>query len=679
MKKWVISALNKENANRIAKEFNIHVFPAMLLDIMNFNDDSEIEEFLSNDFDFSDPFLITDMDKAVVRISKAIKDFEGICVYGDYDADGVTSTALLYSYLEDVGANVMYYIPARDAEGYGLNNSAIDALKGKNIKLIITVDNGISAYEQIEYANSLGIDTIVTDHHTPPQNLPNAVAVVDPHREDDISPFKHFSGVGIAFKLVMALEDDELDTEELLYRYSDIAAIGTIGDVVSLTGENRFLVKAGLQRLNSDERLGILSLKENAGITNKEVTAGNVAFMLVPRINAGGRLGLSQKSVKLLLSENAEETKNIAAELGDDNKSRQQIEQDILRCVEKVLEENEHIKYQKIIVVEGEGWHQGVIGIAAARIKDKYGKPTIIITYDGENAKGSGRSVEGFPMCDGVAYCKELLTIFGGHPMAAGMSLPTANIDAFREKINEFADSLTVQFLPVLNIVCKLNPAVLNVDMVESLQLLEPYGSGNPTPIFGFYNLTLMGVVPLSGGKHLKLVFKRENTEVTALYFNTTVEDFPYVRGDLLNIAVTLDTNVYNNVKRVSVVIKEISFANQEHETLMLSNAVFEDLMLGKPITNSVKNELSVTRDDCAAVYRFLKHSGGFPFAKEILHHRLKRDGLSMGKLMVILQAMKELNLITINSTPTRLNIGVVENPPKVNLLSAPILQRLHG
>lgn len=677
MKKWVISQLDKDNAKRISEEFGIHILPAMLLDMMNFEDDSEIEEFLSEEFDFTDPFLITDMEQAVIRITEAINNFESICVYGDYDADGVTSTAVLYSYLDSVGANVMYYIPAREAEGYGLNNSAIDTLHEKGVKLIITVDNGISAYEQVEYANSLGIDTVITDHHTPPPQLPNAVAVIDPHRQDDISPFKFFSGVGIAFKLIMALEDEMLDVDDLLDRFSDIAAMGTIGDVVSLTGENRFLVKAGLRKINNNDNIGIQALRKNAGTNSKNQSAGSVAFTLVPRINAGGRLGLSQKSVKLLITDDSDEADIIAEELGQDNKERQDIEKDILAAVEKTLEENEQIKYQKIIVVAGEGWHQGVIGIAAARIKDKYGKPTVIISYDGENAKGSGRSVEGFALCDGVAYCKDLLTIFGGHPMAAGLSLPTANIDAFREKINEYADTLENTFFPVLNIACKLNPAAVTVEMSESLELLEPYGAGNPTPIFGIYNVVLSDIIPMSGGKHLKLVFKRNNAEISGLYFYTSTADFPYIKGDLLNVAVTLDVNEYKGVKSVSLMVKEISFSQQDNEKLLESNLLFEDLMIGKPVTAEMKKELCVTRDDFVIVYRFLKNNKGFPFAKEILHNRINNENISLGKLMTIIEAMKELGLITVNSKPDRLNIGVVENPPKVNILSAPILKDL--
>lgn len=677
MKKWVVAALNKENAVRISKQFNIHILPSMLLDVMNFDSDEEIEDFLSNDCDFSDPYLITDMDKAAQRISEAVNSFESICVYGDYDADGVTSTALLYSYLCEAGANAVFYIPSRDTEGYGLNNAAIEKLKESGVSLLITVDNGISACEQVDFANALGIDVIITDHHTPPEILPNAKAVVNPHRKDDLSPFKDFSGVGVVFKLIMALEDETLDIDELADKYSDIAALGTIGDVVSLTGENRKLVKAGLYNINSYHNTGIQALRECSGNKNKEMSAMNVAFTLVPRLNAVGRLGLSEKSVQLLLSDNKAQADLIANELDEDNRSRQEIEQRILESIEDELRADESLKLRRVIVIAGEGWHQGVIGIAAARIKDRYGKPTVIITYDGDSAKGSARSIEGFSMCDAVAYCKDLLTVYGGHPMAAGMSLPRENIDAFREKINEFAYSLEYIPLPTVKIVCKLNPAVLSVEMVESFEILEPYGAGNPSPVFGLYNLTLSGIYPVSGGKHLRLVFKRGNCELSAMYFGITQEQFPYIPGDILNLAVTLSVNEYNCTKSVSVFVKEISFSNMDLEKHMYSNVMYEDLRMGRTADSTVKKELSVTREECASVYRFLKANGGFAYDKEILYCRLNNSSISMGKLMVILRAMQELKLITMNSTSNMLNIKIVNNPPKVNLLSAPILKDL--
>lgn len=677
MKKWVLSNVDKNNVLRISKQFNIPAIPSIILDTMNFESDDELEAFIDEDAELSDPFLITDMDLAVMRISDAIVNNERICVYGDYDADGVTSTALLYSYLMSVDADVMYYIPSRESEGYGLNMNAIDILNQHEIDLIVTVDNGISSYYEIEYANSLGIDVVVTDHHTPPERLPNAAAIVNPHRKDDISPFKHFSGVGIAFKLVMALEDENLDMEELFDRYSDIAALGTIGDVVSLTGENRILVKEGIKRINADSRLGIAELRKAAGCDKKDISAGNIAFTLVPRINAGGRLGLCHKAVNLLITENPDEAREIAEELNEDNIERKEIEQEILRSVEKTLEDNDDIKYRKIIVVAGEDWHPGVIGIAAARIKDKYGKPTIIISCDGENAKGSGRSIEGFALCDGITYCKDLLTVFGGHPMAAGLSMKTENIDAFRERINEFADHVTNTFFPEIKLSCKLNPAAITVSGVEALSLLEPFGSGNPTPIFGIYDSVLTGIQPLSGGKHLKLNFKRESAEFSVLYFGQTPEAFPYIEGDKLNLAVTLDTNVYNNTKSVSIVLKELSFSDVEYEELMISNALFEEFFMGKPVTDKIRDELSVTRNDFVIVYQSLRSVGGFRFSADVLYRRINNKAISLGKLMLILKALEELKLITMNNTSDCLNIEVVKNPPKVEILSANILKGL--
>jgi len=446
MKIWRNEKFSRENVLAISQKNQISALSAMLLDEMMFQSDEDISDFISDKYFFEDPFLIKDMDKAVERIKTAVEYYEKICVYGDYDADGVTSTALLYSFLKSKNANVCFYVPSRENEGYGLNNNAIDYLNTENVELIITVDNGVSAYAQVEHAKELGIDVVITDHHELPEKLPNAIAVVDPHRKDDDSTYKYFSGVGLAFKFAMAYEGEKLDINDLLDKYSDIVALGTVGDLVNLTGENRMLVKEGLKRINNCKRLGLNALKEAAGLEKPELKAGDLAFSLCPRINAGGRLGLSIKSVRLLVTDNPSEAMAIAKELNDDNIERQEIEKKIVSEAERILYEDDNIKYKKIIVIAGEKWHQGVIGIVAARIKERCGKPTIIISYDGPFAKGSARSVEGFKMCDGVAYCKELLTIFGGHPMAAGFSLPTENIDAFRDMINEFADNVKQPF-----------------------------------------------------------------------------------------------------------------------------------------------------------------------------------------------------------------------------------------
>ena len=441
MKLWNIAELDRQEANAIQNEYGLPAIIAMLLQTRGIKTREEIEDFLNNESEIASPFEIKDMDKAADRVQRAIESGEMICVYGDYDADGVTSTALLYSYLETVGANVIYYIPSRESEGYGMNIGAVDTLAEKGVELIITVDNGIAANKEIAHAKALGIDTVVTDHHMPIDELPDACAVVDLHRPDCPSKFKQLSGVGVAFKLIMALEGEFCDVDMLLDNYADLLSIGTIGDIVELKGENRVFVKRGLQSIINSDRPGIAALIENSGLTGKPLTAGKVSFTLVPRINAVGRLGLSGKSVELLLTEDYEEAQQIAQAMGDDNAERRQIETEILQKIDIEIQQNPSLVLDKIIVIDGENWHQGVIGIVASRVKEAYGKPAIIISRDGDNAKASGRSVEGFALCDAVAECSDLLTHFGGHPMAVGLSLASENIELFRKRINEYANS----------------------------------------------------------------------------------------------------------------------------------------------------------------------------------------------------------------------------------------------
>ena len=348
-----------------------------------------------------------------------------------------------------------------------------------------------------------------------------------------------------------------------------------------------------------------------------------------------------------------------------------------MESVNQTLLSDDNIRFRKILVIAGEGWHQGVIGIVASRIKDRYGKPVIIITYDSENAKGSGRSIEGFPMCDGVTYCKELLTIFGGHPMAAGMSLPTANIDAFRDKINEYADKLTDSFYPTVKLACKLIPSKVTIPMVESLSQLEPYGMGNPTPVFGMYDVNIINITPLSAGKHIKLTLESNRKYFEVLYFNMSPQDFAYAVGDKVNIAVTAGINVYNSVKSISYIVKDICFSQSDNDTLLRSSTAFDELMSGKKPDDAMKKELSPARDEFAAVYRFLRKNKGFPHSCEALHARLDNPSVSYGKLCVIITALRELGLILTSGNFSKLNIIVVDDPPKVDILSAPILKEL--
>lgn len=676
MKLWTVAPFDKEAAKVIQNRYGLPGIIAMLLQIRNITTKEEIEDFLYNESELDSPLTIKDMDKAAKRVNAAVESGELICVYGDYDADGVTSTALLYSYLETVGANVIYYIPSRENEGYGMNQGAIDTLHQQGVSLIVTVDNGIAATQEIDYARSLGIETVVTDHHMPMGELPNACAVVDLHRADCPSRFKLLSGVGVAFKLIMAMEGEYCDTDALLDNYADLLSIGTIGDIVELKSENRVFVKRGLQSIMNTDRVGIQALMNHSGLGGKTLTAGNVSFTLVPRINAVGRLGLSGKSVELLLTENSEEAERIAAAMSCDNAERQKIERSIIEKIDERIQNCPSLVMDKVIVIDGEDWHQGVIGIVASRIKEIYGKPTIIISRDGDTAKASGRSVEGFALSEAVTACADLLTHYGGHPMAVGLSLNSDKIELFRRRINTYADSINTMPFDKLRIECKLNPASISAELVNDLKDLQPFGAGNPTPIFGFYNMTLVNIIPISNNKHLRLVFSRNNCTLSAMMFFTSADEFPYEKGAILDIAATLDINEYGGNQSVSVIVKALKANADDAQAILDSQRIFEDFCRGASLTDSQLRNIYPDREDFALLYRFLRDKGGYSYPTETLVNQLGQR-LSYGKIRVILEAMNELGLVEIREGLKKNNITLKQVSGKVSLESAQIIKQL--
>lgn len=676
MKKWTVAKLNKEKAVDISVRHELPMLISMLLDIRGITSDEEINDFLYNESDISDPFDAKDMQAAAERIKQAIEEYEKICVYGDFDADGVTSTALLYSYLEDIGANVMFYIPAREGEGYGMNIDAINLLNEQGVKLIVTVDNGIAAVQEIAYAKSIGIDTVVTDHHTPNNVLPEAVAIVDMHQVDCESSFKELSGVGVALKLVMAIEGEYCDSAQILDNYSDLACLGTVGDIVPLMGDNRVIVKNGLRHIGNSDRCGLNALIEQSGLSGRKITTGNISFTLVPRINAGGRLGLSKKTVSMLLTDDEDIALDIAQELCEDNTQRQTIEKEIIKDIDEMIKRNPSIVQNKIIVVCGENWHQGVIGIVASRLKEIYSKPSIVISIDEDACRASGRSVKGFSLCDAVFACSSLLTQFGGHPMAVGFGLERKNIDKFIDAINEYVKDIEMP-VPQLELDCKLNPAQLSVSLADQLSMLEPFGAGNPTPLFGLYNMTVSDIHEIGGGKHLKLTLARGSNSVFAMKFSTTRDEFEYQIGDVIDCAVTLDKNVYNNVENLSVIIREIRFSNVDEDNNINSKEMFEAFCRGDNISAQQAKSLLPNREEFALVYRYLRANGGFNHSIETLHYRLSCDKLTYGKLRVILECMSELSLIEIYEGMTLTKIRLCEVEGKVNLDDSLIISKL--
>lgn len=678
MKVWSVAKVNKERAIAMANRLEIQPLLAMMLDIRGITKEEDVINFLQENKDFSDPFLMKDMDKAVERITTAVENGEKICVYGDYDADGVTSTSLLYSYLSDsLGADVMFYIPTRTGEGYGMNKSAVDKIHSLGVTLIITVDNGISAREEIDYANSLGIDTVITDHHMPSGAIPKAVAVVNAHQQDDKSPFKDFSGVGVAFKLVMAIEGEYADVDSLLENFSDIATLGTIGDIVPLVGENRTLVKNGLRHIQNSDRIGINAMKQESGIAEKEINSSNVAFTLVPRINAGGRLGSSEKSVNLLLTEDEDEAVTIADKLGMDNRERQSIEKEILASIDEEVRRTPNIVNDKILVFAGKGWHQGVVGIAASRIKDIYDKPTIIIGIDDDGvARGSGRSVEGFSLCDAVFACSEHLTHYGGHPMAVGISLEKEKINDFRKAINAYCKDIKMPY-NILHIDCKLNPNQLDLSILDCLSYIEPCGASNPSPIFGLYNMTVIATKEIGNGKHMRITLSRGQGQVPvyAVYFNHNFQSCSYRNGDIVDVAVSLDRNIYNGQENLSVIIKDIKYSQSNNEELIDSERIFDKFAKRYKLTKNEVMSILPTRNDFAYVYRFLKQNKGFIYGEYALVNALNYK-ISMGKLIVILYSMKELGLINWQQGLYQSIIEMKESG-KVNLEDSVFIKKL--
>ncbi|MDD5923291.1 MAG: single-stranded-DNA-specific exonuclease RecJ [Clostridia bacterium] len=676
MKKWLVSKLNRETAAKLAEECDLPMLTAVLLTLRGINDAKSAINFLSNEPNLQSPFELADMDKAVARINDAIDNFEEICVYGDYDADGITSTALLYSYLSAVGANVIFIIPDSQNDGYGLNKIAIDCIAQSNIKLIITVDNGITAHQEIEYAKSLGIDTIVTDHHTPLETLPNAVAVVDPHRVDCQSKFKFLSGVGVAFKLIMGLEGEDCDIYGLLDNYSDIITIGTIGDIVMLSDENRYMVKYGLNCISNTDRQALIAMLNEAGVSSEDITASTIAYSIVPRINAMGRLGDTTDMVSFLLSEDEEYAEQKAEIIGNNNRERQKIEKQIFDEAIAKIEDDPYIKHRDIIIVYGEDWHVGVIGIVAAKIKEIYGKPVIVMSVTGDEAKGSCRSIEGFSICDALFYCEELLTHCGGHPMAAGLSIKKENIPALIEKLDAYTSNLDMPY-PILDIDLKLKPAILNIDLIEQIDILQPFGMGNPEPLFGLFGVTLSYISPIGGGKHLKLGFVRDGVKFDAVRFGTSIDEFSYAVGEKLDLAVNLCANNYNNSKYLSIIIREIKVTQSDCEEALKSMRLYDKLCMKKQLNDDELNSLLPDRDDFATLYKYIRSNNAKSFLLDTLYEKLKDNNITCGKIAVMLDAMKQLNLIDTKIIGNKYNIKINPTAQKVNLNDAPVIKHI--
>lgn len=642
-KKWITAHLDKELAAQVAENHSLDPFTALILVSRGITEYEDVEEFFESDFSFCDPYLITDMDKAVERIEKAIDNFEKICVFGDYDADGVTATALMYSYLSSRGADVMYYIPDRVSEGYGMNCDAVDKLNEQGVKLIITVDNGISAINEIAYAKSLGIETVVTDHHQVGDALPDAVAVVDPHRQDCNLNFKDWAGVGVAFKVVCGLEKG--DYSEILNNYADIIAVGTVADVVDLKDENRAIVKYGIAKINACPCNGINALRQVSGVSERALNAVGVTYSLAPRINAAGRIESAETALKLLICDNLATALDIADKVDGCNRQRHEFENEIMEAAVAHIENNDQLKYSKIIVVCGEGWHHGVVGIVAARLVEKYGKPAIVITFDGDEGTGSARSIDGFSVYDAIKSCEDLLTHFGGHTMAAGLGINRENTNEFFVRINEYANEVN-DVVPTLLLDCKLNPAYIDASLVESLEMLEPFGAGNAQPLFGIFGVTIESIRPVGEGKHLRLTFSKGNTQFVAMKFSTALNEFSFFEKDVVDLAVRIDKNEFRGEVKASVQIRDMRFSNVDEDKLFKSQSLYEKYRRREALTQHEARFLTPTREFLLGVYGVLKQYKLWQYDIETLTYRAKCPIERYCTMLVSVDVLCELGLI---------------------------------
>lgn len=684
---WSIRETAEEKVRLLSEILNISELTAKLLYVRGFEDVVSAKLFLTHSNDCCyDPYLLKDMDKAVARIKRAIENKERVCIYGDYDVDGVTSTTILYTYLTENGVECSYFIPGRLEDGYGLNVRAIESIKDTT-DLIITVDTGITAVEETAFAKSLGIDMVITDHHRCRELLPDACAVVDPHREDCLYPFKALAGVGVVFKLVSALAGD---SEAVLNRFGDIIAIGTIADVMPLVDENRYITSHGIEKLKYTSNLGLRALMNCCGMIGKDsdthkINSGGIGFTLAPRINAAGRIRNANIAVELLLASDIGTAESLALQLCDINKERQETEHSIY---EQAREQLQQLEGDSVFVLSSDGWHQGVIGVVASKITEKRSLPSILFSFDGDIGKGSGRSIKGFSMMEALKACDDLLIEYGGHELAAGLSVHRDNLEAFRKRINEYAKERINQDMafPPTIADAEAFPADITLTQAQELLQFEPFGLQNTMPLLYMKELIISDIQPLSGGKHirLKLRHKASNRFFSAVFFGMRINEFSLRLGESCDIMFNLEINEFRGPPEAKIFIKYIRRSTSDDATvdgdsLNYRSAVGDDNS-DLPIS-AVPNLLQFRM-----MFRLLKReteAGEKKFSLGYLQRRFKEtesaDGLSICAMRIILDVLDEFGLAEYkyNDDKSIIEIKLLPFTGKVNLDHSTLLMRI--
>ena len=709
-KKWNIreTADNLPLIDELSTRLGISRPLASILFNRGYKTEDEARAFiLKNQEILHDPYLLNDMDKATNRLISAINGKERITVYGDYDVDGVTSVSIIYLYLEKNGALVDYYIPCRKGEGYGVSCEAIDKIKSRNTSLIITVDTGVTAVKEAEYAKKIGIDMIITDHHECTDVMPNAVAVINPKRHDTTYPFPHLAGVGVAFKLLCALEQklhncSLIDAvRNVAYGYADLTAIGTIADVMPVIDENRILISLGLNCAEKTDKIGLATLIEHCrtgdGKTNtkykqkKKLSSGFVGFTLAPRINAAGRISSASIATELFLSKDASVANDLSLQLCEINRERQATENKIADEAYELVEKNQYFN-KSMIVLDHSEWHHGVIGIVSSRVTDKYGVPSILISFEGNDAndmeaigKGSGRSVSGMNLVNALSSCADLLEKFGGHELAAGLSIKRKNIDAFRARMEEYARNCFDGACPehVLEIDYELMAGDININLAQELSYLEPYGVANPTPVFALRNAIISDITPVGMNRHLKISLVKDNCVFVAMLFSTTPQEFGLSEGDEVDFAFNLDINEFNGVSNVQISIKDIRPSERNRHFERVNEEIYESVKNGESTLDS--DYIIPQRDDFAIVYSHLlscarmgKETYRISRLLSDLLSRNNASGINYVKLKYIIKVFRELNIVTIDELDeASFAFHITYTKNKTNLDKSVILKKL--
>lgn len=622
-----------------------------------------------NEAPLTDPTRYPGLSAAADLLHGAVARDEKICIFGDYDADGVCASAILVKYLDGLGADVACLLPTRGGEGYGLNRSAVDEIVSSGAKLLVTVDNGVAAVDEVAYAKSLGLTVIVTDHHLPSGAIPQADAVCDPRLAEDETLFREVCGAQVAFLLCCVMED--APQEELFEYFGELAAVALIADVMPLCGDNRTLVKMGLQKLAAGDNLGLAALIRAAGAEDKRADSALVAYTIVPRLNAAGRVASPELALRLLLAEDEEEAASLAEQLETANETRKQLEKQGTEQLTRLIAADDGVLDYPVLIISGEGLHEGVLGILAARAAEQYGRPAIILSAADGEATGSGRSVGSFDLFSALASCGDLLVRFGGHQGAAGLTIKTDALPELRQRISKAAEGKD-GIIPSLSVDLELSPSELNGELLESLAELEPFGKGNEQPVFFLRDATVKAIYPVSEGRFVRFQFEKDACAFTAICFSLSAAACPFQPGDRVHIAVTIEENSYEGRKSLSIKLADIRRSTFRYDDYLKQLTLFSEANAGEKVSYP-----ALTREDVLTVYAYIKKTGGCAEDADALAVRFPE--LTHFGVYAALTVLRELSLIHRESYRGDLLWSVDETAGKTDLNTSKLFSLIGG